>query len=95
MAPTMISLRNLSKRFPGASLFRRWMIPVSVATRKRSFGDCRAKRIIPSVERMCVRPLPNAMHWLAQPHSGCTSSSASGASCCQRTMSCGRIPAWT
>ena len=40
----------------------------------------RAKSIIFSVERMCVRSLPNAIAWLAQPHSGWTSSSASGAS---------------
>ena len=71
------------------------MMPVSVATRKRFFGDCLAKLTIPSVERMCVRPLPKAMHWLAQPHSGWTSSSASGASACQRSMSAGRMPAWT
>ncbi len=70
-------------------------MPVSVATRKRCFGDCRAKLTIFSVERMCVRPLANAIAWLAQPHSGCTSSSASGASRCQRSMSAGRMPAWT
>ena len=71
------------------------MIPVSVATRNRSLGDCFAKLIIPSVERMCVFSFPKAMHWLAQPHSGWTRNSASGASACQRVMSCGRMPAWT
>ena len=35
---------------------------------------------MPSVERICVRSFANAIAWLAQPHSGCTSSSASGAS---------------
>ena len=71
------------------------MIPVSVPMRKRSFGDDFANWIIPSVERMCVFSFPNAMHWLAQPHSGWTRNSASGASACQRVMSCGRIPACT
>ncbi len=70
-------------------------IPVSVATRKRFLSELLAKLTIPSVERMCVRSLPKAMHWLAQPHSGWTSSSASGASRCQRSMSAGRMPAWT
>ena len=42
-----------------------------------------------------MRSLPKAMHWLAQPHSGWTSSSASGASSCQRSMSAGRMPACT
>src|SRR5438067_1042615 len=53
-----------------AALFNRWRIPVSVATRKRFFGEAFAKSIIPSVERLWVRSLPKAMHWLAQPHSG-------------------------
>ena len=53
-------------------------MPVSVATRKLRFGDAWAKLIIFSVERIWVRPLPNAMHWLAQPHSGWTSSSVAG-----------------
>ncbi len=39
-----------------------------------------------------MRPFANAMHWLAQPHSGWTSSSASGASLVQRSMSAGRMP---
>ena len=64
------SSRTGSNRLPGASRRRRWMIPSSVATRKRFFGEAFAKSIIPSVERMCVRSLPKAMHWLAQPHSG-------------------------
>src|SRR6266511_1142891 len=84
-----------SKRLLGASFSRRWMIPISVATSMRGLGEAFAKLIIPSVERMCVRSLPNAIACDAQPHSGCTSSSASGASCCQRSMSSGRIPAWT
>ena len=71
------------------------MIPVSVATTNRFFGDCRANSTMPSVERMCVRSFANAIAWLAQPHSGWTSSSASGASACQRSMSAGRMPACT
>ena len=39
-----------------------------------------ANSTMPSVERMCVRSFPNAIAWLAQPHSGWTSNSASGAS---------------
>ncbi len=50
---------------------------------------------MPSVERMCVFGVANAIAWLAQPHSGWTSSSASGASFCQRSRSAGRMPAWT
>ncbi len=50
---------------------------------------------MPSVERMCVRPFANAIAWLAHPHSGWTSSSASGASSCQRSRSAGRMPACT
>ena len=42
-----------------------------------------------------MRPFANAIAWLAQPHSGWTSSSASGASAVQRSMSAGRMPAWT
>ena len=49
---------------------------------------------MPSVERMCVRPFANAIAWLAQPHSGWTSSSASG-TLAQRSTSSGRMPAWT
>jgi hypothetical protein len=84
-----------SKRFSGASFSSRWMIPISVATMNRGLGLCLAKLIIPSVERMCVRSLPNAIACEAQPHSGWTSSSASGASACQRSMSAGRMPACT
>ena len=73
-------------------LLRRWRIPVSVATTNRCFGELRAKSTIPSVERICVRSFANAIAWLAQPHSGWTSSSASGASACQRSMSAGRMP---
>ena len=36
------SSRTGSKRLPGASRRSRWMIPSSVATRKRSVGDVRA-----------------------------------------------------
>ena len=32
--------RPARTRFPGTSFWRRWRIPVSVATRKRCFGDC-------------------------------------------------------
>ena len=67
-----------SKRFSGRLLVQAVDDPGLGRDEEAVLRRRRAKSIIPSVERMCVRPLPNAMHWLAQPHSGWTRSSASG-----------------
>ena len=63
------------------------------ASQAMAFGNERTQ--ILSTEGMCVRSFANAIAWLAQPHSGWTSSSASGSELCQRSMSAGRMPAWT
>ena len=62
-------------------------MPVSVATtNSRLRRALRARRTMPSVESTCVRAPERSssaaayMHWLAQPHSGWISSSASGCS---------------
>ena len=62
--------RAATNSFSGTSFARRWRMPVSVATTKRSRGDSLANRTIPSVERIFVRSFANAIAWLAQPHSG-------------------------
>src|SRR6266545_3633247 len=91
------SMRGLGEAFERTHILStEGMINFAKAsTSMRGLGEAFAKLIIPSVERMCVRSLPNAIACDAQPHSGCTSSSASGASVCQRSMSSGRMPACT